>query len=217
MTIFFSKKLADENIVKTFFFKETELAVFPSVYGPTEDSFLLANCIKIEPKQSVLDIGTGSGIQAIAAAMQGAKVLATDINSIALKNAEFNAKKLKLGKRIFFKKSDLFEKIPAGGKFGLILFNPPYVPSGKIKWIECDGGTNGRKVLDKFLTQFPAFLKKSGKCIFLQSSLNGILKTKKVLKKQGFGFEIIARQKLFFEELIVVKAEKLRQNKKLAK
>lgn len=177
------------------------------VYPPAEDSFLLAHAVSVKKNSTVLDVGCGSGIQSINAILKGAKkVSAVDKNPDALKCTLENAKKLGLGKKILAKKSDLFEKITE--KFDTIIFNPPYVPTGKIELPEVDGGKRGREVLDRFLEKFPKFLKKNGECFFLQSTLNGTKETEKKLKENGMCFEIIARKKLFFEELMVFRAWK---------
>jgi len=110
-----------------FFLKGNKLLVLESVYPPSEDSFLLAEAIEAEKGCSVLDMGTGSGIQGINAALLGAKtIVCTDLNKEALKNAEENAKSLGL-KGFEFRQGNLFEAAK-GEKFDLIIFNPPYVP-----------------------------------------------------------------------------------------
>ncbi len=91
-------------------------------------------------------------------------------------------------------------------KFGLIIFNPPYVASGsKAKYADLDGRKKGRAVLDRFLRGMLPHLEKGGKCFFLQSSLNGESKTKKLLRELGLKAGIVARKRLFFEELLVFK------------
>lgn len=200
--------------MKTFFFKELKLRVFDSVYEPQEDSLLLANSIRIPAHATVLDLGCGCGIQGLNAALQGArKIVFSDINSAAAenaqKNAELNSAKINSNAVFRFFHSDLFATFSKKEKFDCIIFNPPYVPSeANKKWVQTDGGKKGREVLCLFLEQFPAFLKPTGTVFFLQSTLNGISKTKSELKKRNFQFEIVGMEKLFFEELVVFKAWK---------
>ncbi|HLC36497.1 MAG TPA: HemK2/MTQ2 family protein methyltransferase [archaeon] len=192
--------------MKKYFLKSKELYLFDSVYEPREDSFLLAESVSIKKGSSVLDLGTGSGIQGINALLLGAgKVTASDINSEALKNFSMNAEKLGF-KNFECIESNLFEKIR--GKFDAIIFNPPYIPAEKIKFIDLDGGKKGREVLDGFLEKFDEYLNEGGVCFFLQTDLNGAAETEKILKKKNLKFEIIARKKLFFEELLVFRVEK---------
>lgn len=192
-----------------FFYKSIELVVFENVFEPREDSMLLADAISEGDARGkiVLDLGCGSGLQGLNALLLGAKkVFFADIDGNAVNNAKENAKLAGAGKRTAFKKSDLFSAL-RGKKFGLIVFNPPYVDSGKEKkWLDTDGGKKGREVLDKFLARAKRHLEKGGKIFFVQSSLNGKQKTKKLLEKLGFAFEVAARKKLFFEELVVFKA-----------
>lgn len=184
------------------FFLNQEFAVFPSVYGPAEDSFLLAKSVKVGEGSKVLDLGCGTGIQGINALLKGAgKVVFSDLNPEAIRNAGGNVKKINSLEKAEFLDCDLFDKIP--GKFDLIIFNPPYVHSEERKLKDVDGGKQGRDVLDKFLDDFPGHLDKNGKCFFLQSDLNGIAKTEGKLKETGFEFEIVGKKKLFFEELLV--------------
>jgi len=187
--------------VKKIPFKGKNLLVFEGVYEPAEDSFLLVEAVKVGKEANALDLGTGSGIQAINAALQGAQVLAVDVKEEALKNTLANAKEFGLREKISTRESNLFESV--WEKFDAIVFNPPYVPSEEKELKDVDGGKNGRETLDLFLEQFPAHLNPNGKCFFLQSSLNGIEETEKKLAEKGLRFEIIARKKLFFEELVV--------------
>lgn len=196
---------------KNFFSRDFELTVFEGIYFPLEDSILLAESLQIPNGSAVLDLGTGSGLQGIVAALQGASfVCFADKNPLALKNAKTNfekiKKKFKLKAKAEFVGTDLFSKIK--GKFGVIVFNPPYVPSSEKRFLDLDGGALGREILGQFLSAFPKFLNKNGKIVFLQTNINGIQKTKKILGEEGFEFRIIARKKLFFEELLVFEAKR---------
>ena len=191
------------------FFKETKLFVLSNVYEPSEDSFLLAENVKVKENASVLDLGTGSGIQGINAAMQGAgKVVSTDINETALLNAKKNAEELGFDKVFEFRKGNLFDCLKKEERFDVIVFNPPYVISEEKKYADLDGGIKGREILDEFLKGFAAHLEKEGKCFFLQSSLNGEEESTELLEDQGFETKVVARKKLFFEELLVFRTLK---------
>lgn len=179
-----------------------DLEIHNTVYDPSDDSYLLAGAVEIRPKSEVLDLGCGSGIQSINAVLLGAKkVLAVDLNEAAVKCTLENAKKFGIEKKISAMQSDLFENVKQ--KFDAIIFNPPYVESEKKELPDVDGGKKGREELDRFLDEFPKFLKTGGKCFFLQSSLNGEKKTQKKLSEKHIEFKIVARKKLFFEELVV--------------
>ncbi|MFA4907709.1 MAG: HemK2/MTQ2 family protein methyltransferase [archaeon] len=180
------------------------------VYFPREDTELLLSRINFQALagKKFLDMGTGSGIIGIRASNAGAKVTAVDINPEALNEAGKNARREKA--KIGFALSDLFSRLK--GKFDFIAFNPPYVPSDKIKWLDTDGGKRGREVLDRFLAEFPTHLNPKGKCFFLQTSLNGKIKTERLLRKAGMKFGIVGKKKLFFEELLVYEASRKNQS-----
>ena len=77
---------------------------------------------------TILDIGTGSGCLAIAAAYKfpDAKVVASDVSRQALNIAKINVKNHTLNNRVQLVVSDCFENIKPQ-KFDCIIANPPYV------------------------------------------------------------------------------------------
>ena len=189
-----------------------KLKLHPEVYEPAEDSILLLkNLVDVRDKE-VLEIGVGTGLISIACAKKGAKrVVGVDINPYAVELAKENAKLNNVN--ITFFKSDLFENV--NGKFDIILFNPPYLPTSEDDKIESylnyafDGGKNGREILDRFIDNLPKYLKKGGVAQILQSSLTGEKETINKLKSLGFKVEISARLKVPFEELMVINAWRL--------
>lgn len=195
-------------------FGDVVLLIQPPVYKPREDSFLLALAVKKFANGKVLDMGTGSGIQAIVAAKKKevASVIAVDANADALKCAEQNALSNNVKEKINFICSNLFENVE--GKFDTVIFNPPYVPVEESEKLDSEsmawhGGKDGRSVLEPFLDTFSSFLSPGGQLLLLQSSLNGLEKTEKKLKTLGFSSEIISTEAFFLEKIHVLRALKL--------
>ncbi len=85
---------------------------------------------KIHPK--ILDIGVGSGIIGITAALEveDSYVLGVDISEKALETAEKNKQLLNVS-NIKFLKSDLFENIEYR-QFDMIVSNPPYISLNEV-------------------------------------------------------------------------------------
>lgn len=76
----------------------------------------------------VLDLGTGSGCIAVAAAraFPQARVEASDVSNDALAVAAINLRRLQLTRRVRLVQSDLFGNL-GGSIYDVILSNPPYV------------------------------------------------------------------------------------------
>jgi release factor glutamine methyltransferase len=73
----------------------------------------------------VLDLGTGTGVLAIAASSSAARVVAVDSNPTAVECARINAGTNSVADRVEARLGDLFAPV-AGERFDLILCNPPY-------------------------------------------------------------------------------------------
>jgi len=197
------KKMVEEKEIKKEEIKEKHL----DMYSPKEDSFLLKKAILEEELKgkNCLDMGAGSGIQAEAMFEAGAEeVTSVDINPKVIE--ELNKKRHKLLDSCWTRlESDLFVNVDKE-KFDFIAFNPPYVPSEEIKWKDTDGGEKGREITDKFIEQFPSHLNSKGVLLLLITSLNDEKEVIELIESNGFEVECVERQKLFFEELIVLRA-----------
>lgn len=118
-----------------------------------------------------LDIGCGSGIQALILAKLGYETYATDISEKALQYTKYNA--LINNVEIKTIKGSLFEPIQELGiKFDLIVSNPPFVITAeKIrennKYTYRDGGMKHDELLMSFIKQVPEHLEEKGISIFL--------------------------------------------------
>jgi ribosomal protein L3 glutamine methyltransferase len=87
----------------------------------------------IRPRQEIrriLDLGTGSGCIAIAAARawRRAQVDASDLSQDALDLAAENIRRHRLGRRVTPRRADVYAGL-GRARYDLILANPPYVPA----------------------------------------------------------------------------------------
>lgn len=188
-----------------FYYKNLALDVGLNVYSPAEDSILLADSLDVNGGERVLDVGTGSGIIALSAAEFAGSVLGVDVDPQAVSCARKNAVRNGIG-NAEFRVSDLFENVE--GKFDLIIFNPPYLPSGSIKDKAVDGGRRGRQLIRKFIADAGDHLNPEGRILILVSSLNEPEKIIKNFGKNGFEATKVAEKKLSFEKLFVLSAKK---------
>jgi len=190
-------------------YKGLKLKLHPQVYEPAEDTFLLAENLKVKEGDIALDIGTGTGIIALLMAKKAEYVLGVDVNPIAIELAKENAK-INGIKNVEFRVSDLFENVE--GKFDIITFNLPYLPGRPEELKEpidlaLIGGKRGREVLDKFIDQVIDYLKPNGIIQIVQSSITGVEDTIEKFTKLGFKVEITAKERYFFEEIVVISAK----------
>jgi release factor glutamine methyltransferase len=178
------------------------------IYEPREDSYLLQKFVRKYSFGRVLDVGTGSGIQALTAIEDPnvKEVIAIDINEDVISQLKEQIRERKLRKIKVFK-SDLFENVH--GHFSLIVFNPPYLPQDKgIEDPALYGGKNGWEISERFFKEVSKFLFPDGRVLFLFSTLTNKDKIEEILKNNLLQFKEIGKQKLAFEELYVYEIEK---------
>jgi protein-L-isoaspartate O-methyltransferase len=104
----------------------------------TAPSAILAALTVRRPVRNTLDIGTGSGIQALWAARHSERVVAVDVNPRALNLAELNARLNGIA-NIEFRSGSLFDPVD-DERFDLILCNAPYVVSPDARYAFRDSG-----------------------------------------------------------------------------
>jgi release factor glutamine methyltransferase len=139
------------------------------VYAPQDDTALLAEALHEEalpPRAQVLDVGTGSGALALAAARRGADVTAVDVSRRAVCTARLNAFLTRLPVRN--RRGNLFGPVH-DRTYDLILANPPYVPvphtrrSPRGRSRAWDAGHDGRLLLDRVCRDAPPLLDSGGR------------------------------------------------------
>ena len=90
------------------------LEVSETTFRPSTVTRMLAENMTVSPDETVIDVGTGSGVLAILAAKLGSrKVYATDTAPDVVEIGSRNAEKHGVADSIEFLRGDLFDPIPA--------------------------------------------------------------------------------------------------------
>jgi methylase of polypeptide subunit release factors len=126
----------------------------------TAPSAILASLTVRTPVPAALDVGTGSGVQAIWAARHCDRVVAVDVNRRALNLAAFNARLNEID-NIELREGSLFEPV-AGERFDLIVCNAPYVISPDTRYAFRDGGLPADGFSERLVRQAPDHLAEGG-------------------------------------------------------
>lgn len=163
-------------------------------YPPSEDTFFIVDNIENEKGNFALDVGSGSGYLTKLLCKNFSFVVGTDINFNVLKNQTYKTNNI-----VCCNGSDAL-KI----KFDFIVCNLPYLATDTIIDIATDGGEEGFEIPKKIFDSVINNMAEHGKFIFITSSLSNYQKLIEYAQKLGLKTRIMAKKKLFFEELILV-------------
>jgi release factor glutamine methyltransferase len=156
-------------------FSGLRIAVDPGVFVPRRRTeFLVRLAAALAPPRPVVaDLCCGSGAvgAALAAALHGAEVHATDIDPVAVRCARRNLGAA--GGRVY--EGDLCEPLPAAlrGRVDILAANVPYVPTAEVALLPAearlheprvalDGGPDGLAVLRRVAAAAPLWLAEGG-------------------------------------------------------
>lgn len=167
-------------------------------YPPSEDTFFLADNIINESGESALDIGSGSGYLTKLLESKFSLVVGTDINFNVLSNQTYKTNNL-----ICCHGATAFRYT-----FDLVVCNLPYLATNEIIDIATDGGPQGLETTIKIIDTVPICLKRGGKFLFVTSSLSEYDKLIRYCNAVDMTATVLAKKKLFFEELILIEAKK---------
>lgn len=190
------------------------IIVLPDVFNPVlfHTGRMLAEAVRREldrrgpgSEQTVLDLGTGSGVGAVFAGLKGARVVAVDVNPQAIRCARLNAQLHHLEDRIDVREGDLFEPVE-GERFDLVLFNPPLYHGQPTTFLEA--AWRSEDCLVRFAEQIRNHLEPGGRALVVLSTegdCEGVLWR---LRASGLLLEQIGKERWMGDVLVVVRAEK---------
>ena len=182
------------------FFWNSEFYLSNDTLIPRPDTELIVeNVLKLtkqKNKINILDIGVGSGCILLSILKERLNFYGTgiDISKKCLNITRLNAIRLKVSSKLKLYKSDV-DKFNLG-KYDLIVSNPPYIKTCKLKYLErdvaefeprlaLDGGLDGLSEIRKVIKKSSELIKKNGKFI-LEIGFDQKNKVINLLEKKGF-------------------------------
>lgn len=181
---------------------DKELTVLEGVFPPTApDSILLAETVQreVDGDDSVLDLGTGTGIQGIIAAEKGARVVATDISSQLLKCARLNFEKQGLAEKVEVLESDLFSGLE-GRKFDWIVFNSPFrwfKPRDEAERACLD---ENYQTLTRFFKEAKDYLENNGRILMVFSDSGDINYFESLIEDNNYQSEVVKERTVKYDD-----------------
>lgn len=173
---------------------DAKIVVMPHVYIPFDQSVidLVADNLVVEPDETVLDLGTGTGVLAFVAARKEPKqVVATDILDNAVKNTRLNAERLDLGRIVDVREAgDLFDPVQEE-RFDVIIFNPPWILGDAKTLYDHAIYDAGQGTATRFIQQAGSHLTGKGRIYLLYSDISestgerSISKLKEMIEESG--------------------------------
>jgi release factor glutamine methyltransferase len=175
------------------------------MYAPSDDTFLLADCIRQYSGRRALEIGVGSGLLLDILEKNFAYVAGSDIDLQALQHC----KQQKISSAHV-----LLVCCDAGtafgtGKFDLIVSNPPYLPidnnsNNNILDPTVHGGPTGIEVTVHFINSALPLLAGDGKLLIVISSFANSSALDKVVLENNMHKKVVKEKRLFYETLSIV-------------
>ena len=179
------------------------IRVSPGVFNPRQfrtGEFLAEVAGQLVPAGAgVLDLGTGTGIGALAASRRAASVLAVDVNPEAVGCARLNLTLNRQQERVEVVQGDLFE--PVGERrFDVVLFNPPFF-RGEPKDL-ADRAWHSPDIAERFATELADHLTASGFGVVVLSTDGDVAAFLRAFRQAGLQLELAASRRYLNETLL---------------
>lgn len=183
------------------------LLVSPGVLNPvlmrTGAFFASQLRAALVPREAeVLDMGTGTGVCAICAGEHARRVVAVDINPLAVRCARVNVLMSGLEHRVEVLQGDLFTPL-AGRRFDLVLFNPPFLQG--VPRDDADRAWRATDVAERFAADLRRHLQPGGSALVLLSTFGGADAFIGQFRRRGFDLSVVSERRLLTETLAILR------------
>jgi len=150
----------------------------------------------------VLDMGTGSGVCAIAAARHARRVVAVDIDQGAVRCARLNVLLNKADGKIEVLGGDLFAPL-SGRRFDVILFNPPFIRA--VPRHDADRAWRSVDVAERFAAGLKDYLRPGGYALVLLSTFGDAGAFIQEFRRHDFTATVAAERNFINEKLAILR------------
>jgi SAM-dependent methyltransferase len=172
------------------------------VLGVGGASITLAGLVPTSPARRVLDLGTGSGVQALHARRSADSVVATDLSERALALAALTFE-LSGIEQIELRHGDMFAPV-VGEQFDRIVSNPPFVITPREHGVDVleyrDGGRVGDGIVEELVRALPDYLEPGGTAHLLgnweyRAGADGLDRVRAWVEAAGLDAWVIERER----------------------
>ena len=172
------------------------LDVPPEVMPIAGVADLFGNAVLAEVRDGdrVLDMGTGSGVNAILAAMTATDVVAVDVNPHAVEAARRNAARNGVAERVDVRHSDVFEAVD--GDFDLIIFDPPFRWFAPRDLLELAATDENYRAMTEFFRNAGRYLRPDGRMLIFFGTSGDLGYLRRLMAEEGFAVEVLAQREL---------------------
>jgi release factor glutamine methyltransferase len=171
----------------------------PRLLGASE---FIARNIHVKPEDRVLDMGTGCGILAITAAQTNERVVAVDINSVAVQCAQENAQRNGFN-YITFIHSDLFSELDSDTKYDVILVHPPFTEGKPENIPSHEKYIPGNSFAARFFKEAKNHLEENGYILTIYPTYAGHERFRELARENGWTLDIVAQKRTFYTTFII--------------
>ena len=178
------------------------------MYAPSDDTFLLADCIRQYNGRRALEIGVGSGLLLDILEKNFSCVAGSDIDLQALQHCKQQQNTTAASANILLVCCDAGSAFGVG-KFDLIVSNPPYLPNNDDNNnnnldLAVNGGPTGIEATIHFINSALPLLAVDGKLLVITSSFANSSALDKLVLEKNMHKKVLKERKLFYETLSVV-------------
>jgi release factor glutamine methyltransferase len=192
----YAEGVADAANDQVFEYLGITLTVPPDVMPITPMSHHLGEAVlaEVHEGERVLDMGTGSGVNAILAARKGAQVLAVDINPQAVEAARANAERNGVSHFVEVRGSDVFADVH--GRFDVIVFDPPFRWFRPRSPLEAAMTDERYRAMTNFFRNARQHLADGGRMLIFFGTSGDLGYLQRLFEEEGFSSQTVAQDQL---------------------